>query len=487
VGDRVTELENQTGTMQRIETRYRLQRDIINQLQEDVEALQEPVNPQSIEDQINTIMNARQPRRSPPRQPRQSPARQQRQRSHPYNRHRTPLRDFVNPPTVDAAGNVFQDQPPLREHIPYNQFSTATPLPSRNDRYFTPAPQPLYSQHINHYGAPTQPPFQVQPPRHSRPPTGKEPEIFRGTSKEDFLTWKREIEGAVYLRRTSFQTAEETIIFIASYLQGSARTFFQDYQDTIIRTNGVWDVDQFLNRMQRRFKANNLPENALKKIKALVYKGDIDNLVETFRILARRAQLSGPPLRDMLKAVLPYAIKSRISIMEPTEDDDTWLNNVIMAGRGQEELQEDNRRTKTTMQGALPQGSLSNQEKRFKSIEEATKGVPQAVVKSRMEKKACARCGMQNHNAYFCRRREPVVTMASLGSGFPLFPIPDNQENNNNTNNNDDDEDDQEGVQLNALDYLDGTESEQERTFLLESDEHELYPGFPSINSKEDF
>jgi hypothetical protein len=140
------------------------------------------------------------------------------------------------------------------------------------------------------------------------------------------------------------------------------------------------------------------------------------------------------------------------------------------------------------MQGALPQGSSSSQEKRFKTIEEATKGVPQVVVKSRIEKKACARCGMQNHNAYFCRRRDLVVTMASLGSGFPLFPVPDNQcNNNNNTNNNDDDDNDQEGVQLNALDYLDRTESKQERTFLLESDEHEFYPGCPSINSKEDF
>jgi hypothetical protein len=57
VGDRVTEMENNMGTMQRIETRYCLMRDIINGLQEDVKALQEPVNPQSIEDQINTIMN----------------------------------------------------------------------------------------------------------------------------------------------------------------------------------------------------------------------------------------------------------------------------------------------------------------------------------------------------------------------------------------------------------------------------------------------
>jgi hypothetical protein len=138
------------------------------------------------------------------------------------------------------------------------------------------------------------------------------------------------------------------------------------------------------------------------------------------------------------------------------------------------------------MQAALPQGSTSQQERRFKTIEEATKGVLQAVVKSRIEKKSCARCGMQNHNAYVCRRRELVVTMASLGSGFSLYPIPDNQENNNNSNNNNDN-DNEEGVQFNALNYLEGTESEQERTFLLESDEHEFYPGCSSINHKEDF
>lgn len=71
----------------------------------------------------------------------------------------------------------------------------------------------------------------------------------------------------------------------------------------------------------------------LKQIKILIYKSNIDNLVETYKSLARRVQLFGPLLRDMLKSVLDDIIKNSISLIIPIEDNETWINNIIIAGK----------------------------------------------------------------------------------------------------------------------------------------------------------
>lgn len=44
---------------------------------------------------------------------------------------------------VDIIGNTYPNRTFKKEDISYNQFSIIL-LPSQNDKYFTPAPQPLY-------------------------------------------------------------------------------------------------------------------------------------------------------------------------------------------------------------------------------------------------------------------------------------------------------------------------------------------------------
>jgi hypothetical protein len=100
--------------------------------------------------------------------------------------------------------------------------------------------------------------------------------------------------------------------------------------------NEVWYIKQ-LNWIQIQLKASSLLKQALEQIKPgpqIGYKP----LVKRLRILARRAYLSQPPVRGMLTSVRSYAVQSHLSFIKPIEDDNVWIDNLIIARREQQEL-----------------------------------------------------------------------------------------------------------------------------------------------------
>lgn len=65
--------------------------------------------------------------------------------------------------------------------------------------------------------------------RLARTATGKEPATFKGNPDEDLEDWWRDMENELYLRKYNFSIDEETILYVAGYMNNEAQNWFRDY------------------------------------------------------------------------------------------------------------------------------------------------------------------------------------------------------------------------------------------------------------------
>jgi hypothetical protein len=172
------------------------------------------------------------------------------------------------------------------------------------------------------------------------------------------------------------------------------------------------------------------------------YRGDMGAYVDKLQYYNKRAHLTGDALRKAVMISLPKSILEDLHRYDDKYTDRELWENLARAGRSYERyvssskaLGSSKRREKEKTTGnssavkneassskesggskskkpksrsstKQPEkaGSKKTYEKRFNSLEEATKGLPLNVAKGRMEKGLCPRCTLPGHKSLWCAK-----------------------------------------------------------------------------------
>jgi hypothetical protein len=171
----------------------------------------------------------------------------------------------------------------------------------------------------------------------------------------------------------------------------------------------------------------------LRNLEKLTYKeGDsIHSFLAKWDALSLKARVKDVVYRQMLLGAMPRAVIERLQLNEPAKDDRGFRDQVLRAGKTSEHWHHHRLADRPRVTTSRPEPSRSNPtnairnvvpsrigplatpgDKRypqlFATVEDATKGISQHVVRWRLERGHCARCGwltpIGKHLATHCTR-----------------------------------------------------------------------------------
>jgi hypothetical protein len=302
----------------------------------------------------------------------------------------------------------------------------------------------------------------VSTPTQSRkePPIEK-PQRFSGEDLTKFRGWWQAVKEYLHTKRDRFQDDKDRIFWLGSMLTGRAQTW---HQARHMRLSSALLDDNWRSyqaALEEHFTDKREIERDLRRMKELVYKGNVDDYLLQIEELNGRVQAHGVIFRDLIKAAMPAEILKMVYSRHGKipNDDLEFVSSLREAGAVTEEMKKDehlrysrkdqekgghqeksqgtpkersnskdNHRSKDQpKKDARPkdhQGAKSKppQGDRVAAVwangREALAGVPQADIdKARRENKDCLRCGRDGHKMLACFARK-----SSSGSPLPEAP-----------------------------------------------------------------
>jgi hypothetical protein len=275
------------------------------------------------------------------------------------------------------------------------------------------------------------------------------PPKFSGTDRSmPFRRWWRQVEEFLDGQPTEVIGSEKRrILWVSRQLEREALEWYQDWMDRVERGLAEHQWASFVDELRTRFTDENEADTAYRELEAYTYREDIHTFLIRWDVLCRRAEVSGMAYRKMLHAAVGPALRKRLELYERVNTDKEFRANVLKAGRNLEDWARENRQQSvrprdgpepvrdarppprsTPRPPAIPQRSqtmafrprpveLRNanpnpnpglpriRERRFASVEEAIRGVPEGMVEARKRKGVCLRCGWIGHLATHCLRQ----------------------------------------------------------------------------------
>jgi hypothetical protein len=188
-----------------------------------------------------------------------------------------------------------------------------------------------------------------------------------------------------------------------------------------------------------------------RELETMTYQRDIHTFLIRWDALCAQAGVSGVAYRKMLLSAIGPTLGDRLERYDRANTDKEFRANVLNAGRNLEDWAREHRREdrqrparasetprpapaptsrptsnarpvprpQTVTPRELPRTANSNPlrtinsnlpartefKRRFATVEEATKGVPEELLKAHKASKSCLRCGLGGHQATHCFRR----------------------------------------------------------------------------------
>jgi hypothetical protein len=268
----------------------------------------------------------------------------------------------------------------------------------------------------------------------------QQPAAFSGgSSKIPFDIWWEEVRQ--YLKAQPADvigSAERKIVWASGLLQDDAKSWYWDWVKRANEGEVQYDWETFENDLIDRFQEDEQDVRALRNLEKLSYKeGDsIHSFLAKWDALSLKARVKDVVYRQMLLGAMPRAVIERLQLNEPAKDDRGFRDQVLRAGKTSEHWHhhrladrprvttsrpEPSRQPATPVRNSGPSRNLgpsryapqaTTAEKRypqlFATVEDATKGVPPHVVRWRVERGHCGRCGWSTpigkHLATHCTR-----------------------------------------------------------------------------------
>lgn len=297
---------------------------------------------------------------------------------------------------------------------------------------------------------------------HRRDAPAKEPDVFRGQKSNDVHQFISQCENYVSLRASRFPDDKTKILWAASYLQGSAHTWWLNYERDM-KKPGVDGSNYrtwvyFVEQLVSTYASQDRARESVRKIENLTYKGSIVDYIHQVRDLNTYAQMTGAGFMHAVLKGLNGDIINRLSLRagfggvngNSAWTDQEFLDHLQECGQTMESLRnyvsaeaaskpavkpankgnfsgKDSKSTsqKPTSKKDKPSYSKSSNQsksnsdkypKRFDSWEEATKGVPKEVANARRKNKKCGRCNGAHHTLH-CAKEVVTSSTAAVTIG----------------------------------------------------------------------
>lgn len=290
-------------------------------------------------------------------------------------------------------------------------------------------------------------------------PVLDKPEKFSGRdAKPTFAAWWARINKYFEYYEGTYVKETDKISFVGHRMSGNAEEWFESRAAQLKRLKKEDDWKAFSSAIESRFHSRFEQRDALRKIDRIVYEGDIELYIDKMDIANTRACLSGVIWREKLKAGLTKPMRKKLSNVGRLPEDDVEFVEVLReVGKNlEDELREEGRSHRKSPEPKNPKknsrssevkdhnsshrvnkktgrkgdkgekgdkGSGTKKEQRYKTKEDATKGVDPKLVDKRFKNNDCLACGKPNHRWFQCRG--PIVTTSSRTVAGKKRRIPD--------------------------------------------------------------
>lgn len=305
------------------------------------------------------------------------------------------------------------------------------------------------------------------PPRKPRDPVRitvekpvlDKPEKFSGRdAKPTFAAWWARINKYFDYYENTYVNETDKISFVGHRMSGNAEEWFESRAAQLRRLKKEDDWKAFSSAIETRFQSRFEQRDALRKLDRIVYEGDIELYIDKMDIANTRAGLSGVIWREKLKGGLTKPMRKKLSNVGRLPEDDVEFVEVLReVGKNlEDELREEGRSHRKSPEPKNPKknprssevkdhnsshrvnkktgkkgdkgekgdkGSGAKKEQRYKTKEDATKGVDPKLVDKRFKNNDCLACGKPNHRWFQCRG--PIVTTSSRTVAGNKRRIPD--------------------------------------------------------------
>jgi len=274
-------------------------------------------------------------------------------------------------------------------------------------------------------------------------PPCPDPPKFNMKKGKDFRPYLEGCERYIRLKINRFQTEEAKILWALGFLEGDkAMTWARSYETRMYQDSYERYVDWGYFKAKLRKECDLAEEDveATVKMTNLAYNNDIGAYIDQLQFLNERAMLTGGALKAAIRNGLPDRIIELMSYWDLNTPKTTWQalrkagksyeaaeqakeaahkwgaasssssgkkednnnkppcnnsNNNRKRGKGKNKAKEKDEAAENTK-------PAKRYPKRFKTYEEANKGVPQELIFKRLKFRKCTRCGKGPHNALYC-------------------------------------------------------------------------------------
>jgi hypothetical protein len=319
----------------------------------------------------------------------------------------------IRPPGGELPPPAEDPAPPMHHQDPAPPLRHQDPAAQQHE---DPAPMAAFSRKLLEISTPT---------------------TFSGNSKElPFDTWWQEV--LQYLRAQpadAVGTEERRIIWLSGLLTKDAKAWYWDWARRA--QNGEFELSwaAFERDIAERFEEDEQDVRALRQLRKLAYVDgtSIHGFLAQWDALSLKARVRDVVYRQMLLGAMSKDVVQRMQQNEPAKDDHTFRSQILRAGKISEhwhhqqladrprittsrpELTRPSNRSQAPAAPARHLGSgpsrtgppVANDKfpQLYATLEDATKGIPQHVVRWRLERRHCARCGWRGkHVATHCHR-----------------------------------------------------------------------------------
>jgi hypothetical protein len=260
----------------------------------------------------------------------------------------------------------------------------------------------------------------------------QEPPEFSGNSKElSFDSWWQEVDQYMMAQPAdAFGTEERRIFWVSGLLTKDAKDWYWDWVKRAKGGEFAMDWATFERELRKRFEESGQDVKALRDLRKLVYVSgtSIHTFLARWDALSLKAKVRDVVYRELLLAAMPRDVVQRMQQDELAENDAEFRRQILRAGRISEHWYEKELADRQARNASRPEPTRPNRPqapiaasgpsqvgpavnpskkefaRRFATLEEATKGVPQHVVRLRLERRLCARCGWRRHAATYCHK-----------------------------------------------------------------------------------
>lgn len=160
----------------------------------------------------------------------------------------------------------------------------------------------------------------------------KEPKPFDGKQRTSFRPWWDSVEE--YLEFHPETNEQQKIAWVGSRLEGTAAEWHQARRKSLrqLHLEDTWQAYQ--EALKEAYRDTQEGANALRRMWALEYRGDIQAYMTSFRSLNMIARATGEPLQDIVNQAMTTDIVDMCfnQHTEPYEDDEDFLETVLRAG-----------------------------------------------------------------------------------------------------------------------------------------------------------